>query len=163
MRAESNQIVTGRDPGPYFLLQKLEHESHRHGARTVGNDDQYALIHYTERGRDFGDELLALITRKCSPTSAFAENCHSSFDFTKHLLFRFSTDVDPIHCGPIRLEWRKNRSFRGRSVSGFQAQANVRSGGLAEAMCRNAGGLAIRQCGYETPSPRRCHSEGLLA
>jgi hypothetical protein len=71
------------------------------------------------------------------------------------------SDLDPIHCGPPRLERRKNRSFRGRSVSGFQA--SVRSGGLAEAMCRNAGGLAIRECGYETPGPRRCHAERLLA
>ena len=90
MRAESNQIVSGRGAGPDFLLQKLEHQRHRHGARTVGNDDQYPLVLYTEHGRDFGDELLDLVTRKFSPRSAFAENCHSSFEFTKHLLFRLA-------------------------------------------------------------------------
>ena len=50
--------------------------------------------------------------------------------------------LSPIYCGPLRLERRKNRSFGGRSVLGFPA--SVRSGGLAKAMCRNAGGLAIR-------------------
>src|SRR5579859_7542907 len=106
MRAESNKIVTGRGAGPDFLLQKLEHQRHRHSARAVGNDDQYAFVLYTERGRDFGDELLDLVTRKFSLRSAFAENCHSSFDFTKHLLFRLAI---PYIKRKLRLELQAPR------------------------------------------------------
>ena len=90
MRAKSNKIVTGRGAGPDFLLQKPKHERHWQSARTVGNEDQYAFVRYIERGRDPGDELLDLITCKFSLRSAFAENGHSSFDFTRRLLVRLA-------------------------------------------------------------------------
>jgi hypothetical protein len=43
VRAESHQVVASGRPRTNLLLQKLEHQRHRHRARAIGDDGQHAL------------------------------------------------------------------------------------------------------------------------
>ena len=72
MGTKSYQIIAGRCPFADLLLQQLEHQRHRHGARAIGNDDEHTFAGYSKFGGCLGDELVNVLASEQAFCDTFA-------------------------------------------------------------------------------------------